>query len=157
MRYKQIDRRLAKLEQVLERRAQCAATPLYVQVDLEAQQQLPPEDLPLLQSAKTAQQERRFHSLEEHAVMEKFSSLRDVVARRYGFGNYGWVIRKDIDSRPNSKRTANGSDDGLALVKILNWGRDNCNHLRKLRDAQQASQSNSFQMELSPEHEIYEK
>jgi len=157
--YKQIDRRLAKLEQILDKRTQCAEPALYVQVDLEAQQQFPPEDLPLLQSAKAARREGRFHSLEEHAVMERFSRLRDVVGRRYGFASYGWVIRRDIDSlsRPKSKSTAKESADVLAVMKILNWGRDNCSHLRKQRQAQQASHSNSSDNGLNPKAEIYEQ
>jgi hypothetical protein len=52
--YKQVERRLAKIEQILEKRAQFARLPLHVQVDLEAEQELPPEDLLLLQSAKAA-------------------------------------------------------------------------------------------------------
>ena len=150
-RYKQLERRLAKIEQFLDKRAQCAETPLS-RVNLEAQQELPPEDLPLFQSAKAARDEGRFHSLEEHEVTEKFRRLQDVVGRRHGFGSYLEVIRQCLSSLPKPKPTAKGSADGFAIVKILNWGRDNNNHLQKLREAQQASQSNSSPDSSNHEH-----
>jgi hypothetical protein len=158
-RYKQIERRLAKLEQILDKRTQRAEPALYIQVDLEAQQQFPPEDLPLLQSAKAARHEGRFHSLEEHEVMERFSRLRDVVGRRYGFASYGWVIRRDINrlSSPQSKSIVKESADALAMMKVLNWGRDNSSYLREQRQDQQAALSNSSHSGLSPKPEIYEQ
>jgi hypothetical protein len=161
-RYKQIERRLAKLEQILDKRTQRAEPALYIQVDLEAQQQFPPEDLPLLQSAKAARHEGRFHSLEEHEVMERFSRLRDVVGRRYGFASYGWVIRRDINrlSSPQSKSIVKESADALAMMKVLNWGPAglpltpfghfpfcdldcDSSYLREQRQDQQAALSNS--------------
>jgi hypothetical protein len=74
-RYRQFRKRLATLEKSLSKRAQRTETPLYVQVGMEAQQELSPEDLPLFKSGETARTEGRFHSLEEHAVMKKFQEL----------------------------------------------------------------------------------
>ena len=147
-RHKHLRRRLAMLEESLGKRSQPSETSLYVQVGLEAQQQLSSEDLSLFQSAEAAREEGRFHSLEEHAVMQKFSQLRDVVARRYGYGSYGGVLRDCIASQPQSKRSAKQSQE---LINILHWGRDNCAHLQKLRQALQASKSNSSALGIAPD------
>jgi hypothetical protein len=79
---------------------------------MEAWQQVTPDDPPLLQSAKAARHEGRFHSLEEHAAMQKFSRLRDVMARRHGFGSYGGVIRKDMDGRDDQEVLLSAEREG---------------------------------------------
>ena len=50
----------------------------------------------------------RFHSLAEHAVMQKFGRLQDAVARRHGLPSYGGAVGRDIDSRPTAKSSAKG-------------------------------------------------
>jgi hypothetical protein len=139
--HKQFRRRLGRLEVSLGMRSQCTETPLYVRVRLEAQQELAPEDLLLLQSAEAAQGEGRFRSLEEDAVMKKFWELRDVVARRYGFFGYGQVLGEAIGSRSPKRGQGHRADDA-PVAKILEWGRRNRVHLYALK-AQKAPESNS--------------
>jgi hypothetical protein len=85
--------------------------------------------------------------------MQKFGRLQDVVARRHGLPSYGGAMGRDIDSRPTAKSSAKGSVDVLAIVRILNWGRDNCYHLKKLREAQRLSPSSSSPAGVSSNHE----
>jgi hypothetical protein len=139
-RHKELRKRLKMVEESLGKTSQCTETPLYLQVGLEAQREISPEDLALFKSGEAARGEGRFHSLEEHAVMNRFQELRDVVARRYGFQSYGGVLRQYIESQPQTRPSAKQSEE---LVKILNWGRLNCAHLEKLRRALEASKSNS--------------
>ena len=86
---------------------------------MEAEQELSPEELLLYRSAESARRERRFHSLEEHAVKKKFDEIRDMVARRHGFFNYGGVLQEYISSRPKPKPSA---EEGQEIVAILNCG-----------------------------------
>jgi hypothetical protein len=109
-------------------------------VQLEAQQELPPEDLPLLESGRAARAEGRFHSLGEHAVDRKFAALLDEVSRRHGFRSYGRVLHDTIARQPKSKPKAKHRG---WLVAALHWGRDNAAHLYRLREALEASQSNN--------------
>src|SRR5262249_39335900 len=135
-RHTRFQRRLVRIEEVLAKSSRCTstapykqATALHAQVELEAQQELSPEELPLYKSAVAAREKGRFYSLEEDAVMRKFRALRDVVARRHGFFNYGGVLHECIQSRPKAKSAGDIPD----VVAILHWGRDNCAHLKRLR------------------------
>jgi hypothetical protein len=129
------------VEKSLSKRSQRIETPLHVQVALEAQQELSPEDLQLLHSGETARTQGRFHSLEEHAVTKKFQELKDAVARRYGFRSYIRVLAQAITSQPKS--AAKQSENSENIVEILKWARNNYLHLDKLRAALESSKSNS--------------
>jgi len=134
-RYNHLRRRLAMVEASLGIGCKPTETPLWAQVDLEAQQNLSPEDLLLFKSGQAAREEGRFHSLEEHAVSQKFRQLQDAVAQRYGFASYGRVLADCIEKTPNRGPSAETSQE---IIRILNWGRDNCAHLEKLREAREA-------------------
>jgi hypothetical protein len=141
-RFKQFRIRLARLEATLGKRSQPRETSLYHRVLLEAQQELSPEELALLKSAQAAQSERRFHSLEEHDVQEKYQRFVEVVAQRYGTSDCALLyqhMESLQESLPKSERSA-----PAGLVEILHWGRDNSRHLQMLREeASQASSSTS--------------
>jgi hypothetical protein len=143
-RHKQFRKRLAIVEKSLSKRSQRTETPLCVQVQLEAQQELSPEDLQLLNSGNTARTEGRFHSLEEDAVRNKFQELKDVVARRYGFDSYGSLFYRYITSHKSAGKPPKD------IAEILHWGRDNCSHLNKLRAALESSKSNSSVSMMDP-------
>jgi len=138
-RFQQFERRLGRLEASLGKRSQRTETSLFHQVTMEAEQELSPEELLLYRSAESARRERRFHSLEEHAVKKKFDEIRDMVARRHGFFNYMGFLQKQISSRPRLKLSAEESQE---IVDILHWGRDNGFHVRRLELAREASQAN---------------
>jgi len=77
--------------------------------------------------------------------MKRFWEERDVVARQYGFKSYCGVLRHAIESQPKTKPDGKQFEN---VMKILNWGRDNCVHLEKLRRAE-GSQANSFGSEIA--------
>jgi hypothetical protein len=142
-RYKSTSR-LAKLETALERRSPPPENSLYHRVLLEAEQELSPDELRLYKSADAACSESRFHTLEEHVALMKYWELRDVVAQRYGT-RYSWLFHDHIDalrqSRPPYK--LNRAAEDVDIRKILNWGRDNDRHVRKLLRAQEELQSST--------------
>ena len=105
-RHKQFRKRLAIVEKSLSQRSQRTEAPLCVQVQLEAQQELSPEDLQLLNSGNTA-------SLDFHARKLDNVPLNDVTGKqvrntrpakrlaRLGFMGTGhtWVASLPDDSR----------------------------------------------------------
>jgi hypothetical protein len=149
-RYNQLKRRLARVEELLGLRSEPTETPIWVQVDLEAEQELSPEDLLLLKSGRAARHEGRFHSLEEHAVSEKFGQLRDAVARRHGFTAHRDVLDLWVESQPKPKRMESPKEV-QEFIQGIHWGTDNWRHIRELLKAQQSSTLNSSASVIAPD------
>lgn len=143
-RYSKSTSRLAKLETALEKRSPPPENSLYHRVLLEAEQELSPDELRLFKSADAACSESRFHTLEEHVALMKYEQLREVVAQRYARSYFG-LFHDHMDalrqSRPQSKPNRGAED--VDIRKILNWGRDNGRHVRKLLRAQEELQSST--------------
>jgi hypothetical protein len=133
------------VEASLGKKSPWTETPLY-RVLMATQQELSPEELLLYKSAESAQREGRFHSLEEHAVMQKFQELQLVVARRLGYPSFGAVNCEYWRSQPKPS-----AEDFKKIVAALHWGRDNCAHLRRLELAREASQANCSASGIVPD------
>ena len=135
-RYKQLGKRLTRVEDLLAKRSRPAEIPMYHQIELEARHKLPPEELRLVMSAFTARKEGRYHTLEENAAEKRYWKLLDVVARRHGHAGFVWLL----PTKPTERDVA-----------ILSWGRRNASHLNRLSRELEGSKANASASTIAPD------